>query len=199
MAADVSREPVPAVRQAMPAQKISRQNYQPVILMEFVACILLTAVTPFATNKATQETTSTPGLSPYAGKDMVKLAAITLLYLMLAMLSVGGRGPGRFAAWFGGLILIVDGMYEASNLVKDVAVLTGGGGATSASSAAAAAAAQTGVNPTVGAQIFSAVSGAFASPTPAGTEPVTFTEPSTVATTSPGLTQPANRFTREGL
>jgi hypothetical protein len=198
MPANVSREPVPAVKQAMPTQKISRQNYQPVILVEFVACILLTAVTPFATNAATQETASTPGLSPYAGKDMVKLGAITLLYLILAMLSVGGRGPGRFAAWFGGLILIVDGMFEASNLVKDVAVLTGGGTAASTSSAAAAAA-QTGVNPTVGAQIAATVSGAFASPTLAGTEPVTFTEGNTNVAASPGLTQPANRFTREGL
>jgi hypothetical protein len=136
--------------------------------MEYVAAVLLTAATPIATKQGQ------PGASPYLAKDMMKLAALTLLYLMLAMLSVGGRGSGRFAAWFGGLILIVDGMYEANNIVKDLGLLSGQAAASGA--------------------------GAAASPlATTGTEPVTFTEPNTVATTSPGLTQPGNRFTREGL
>jgi hypothetical protein len=151
--------------------KIERSNYQSVILMEYVAAVLLTAATPIATKQGQ------PGLSPYVAKDLMKIAALTLLYLMLAMLSVGGRGPGRAAAWFGGLILIVDGMFEANNIVKDLGLLSGQAPASGAGAAA----------------------GATSPLATAGTEPVTFTEPSTVATTSPGLTQPANRFTREGL
>jgi hypothetical protein len=107
--------------------------------MEYVACLILTAATPIATKKQAD------GLSPYAGADMVKIASLTLLYFILAALSVGGRGPGRFAAWFGGLILIVDGMYEASNLAKDFGLFTGGLAAAATASPAAAAA-----NPAVG-------------------------------------------------
>jgi hypothetical protein len=106
-------------RQVAPTQKITRSNYQPVILVEFVACIILTAATPIATK------TTGSGLSPYGGKTIVKLASLTLLYLILAMISVGGRGPGRFAAWFGGLILIVDGMAESANILKDFGLVSG--------------------------------------------------------------------------
>lgn len=115
----------------VPREPIHRTNYQPIILMEFVACILLTAITPIATKKDTQ------GLSPYAGKDIVKLSAITVLYLILAMLSVGGPKTGRFAAWFGGLILLADGLYEAGNIVRDLRLVSGAGAATPASGAPA--------------------------------------------------------------
>jgi hypothetical protein len=89
--------------------------------MEFVAAILLTAMTPVATKKDSQ------GLSPYAGSDIVKLSAITLVYLILAMVSAGGRSWGRVAAWLGGLILLTDGLYEASNIARDLQVFSGGG------------------------------------------------------------------------
>ena len=125
------RQSQPRQRAAPKAQKITRTNYQPIILMEFVACILLTAITPVATKKDAQ------GLSPYAGKDIVKLSAITVLYLILAMLSVGGRGPGRFAAWFGGLILLADGLYEAGNIVRDLRLVSGAGAAVPAQAAPA--------------------------------------------------------------
>ena len=91
------------------------------ILVEFVAAILLTAMTPVATKKDQQ------GLSPYAGSDIVKLGAITLVYLILAMISVGGQQAGRVAAWLGGLVLLTDGLYEASNIARDLQVFTGGG------------------------------------------------------------------------
>jgi hypothetical protein len=86
-------------------------NYQPVILAEFVAAVLLVALTPIATKKDTQ------GLSPYAGTDMIKLAALTVIYLILALLSVK-PGPGRAAAWFGGLILLTVGLGEGANIAK---------------------------------------------------------------------------------
>lgn len=101
--------------------KLGRGDYQPVILVEFLAAILLTAATPVATGKSKE------GLSPYAGADIVKLSALTLVYLILAMISVGGRTAGRVAAWIGGLILLTDGLYEASNIVKDLQLLGGGG------------------------------------------------------------------------
>ena len=105
----------------VPRERIHRGNYQGIILMEFVAAILLTAATPIATKKAEQ------GLSPYAGSDIVKLSAITVVYLILAMLSVGGQGIGRVAAWLGGLILLTDGLFEASNIAKDLEIFGGSG------------------------------------------------------------------------
>jgi hypothetical protein len=73
------------------------------------------ALTPIAANK--QEQTKSGGLSPYAGQDMIKLAALTLVYLILALLSVR-PGPGRFAAWFGGLVLLAVGLNEAAHLAQ---------------------------------------------------------------------------------
>lgn len=108
-------------QRAQSARKIDRGNYQGIILMEFVAAILLTSMTPIATKKDSQ------GLSPYAGSDIVKLSAITLVYLILAMISVGGRSWGRVAAWLGGLILLTDGLYEAANIAQDLQVFGGGG------------------------------------------------------------------------
>jgi hypothetical protein len=135
--------PVPAVRPAAragrpslaaeasrraPTTKITRTNYQPIILVEFVAAILLTAASPIATKK------NPSGLSPYTGDDMIKLAALTVVYLILAMLSAAGRGPGRFAAWFGGLILLTVGLAEGASVATTLD-LFGLGSATDAAKA----------------------------------------------------------------
>jgi hypothetical protein len=104
----------------LPTQRSTRTNYQPVILAEFVAAILLTSLTPIAAKKGE------PGLSPYEGKDMVKLGALTVLYLILALLSTGGRGPGKVAAWSGGLILLVVGINEAANIAATLDIFGGG-------------------------------------------------------------------------
>jgi hypothetical protein len=120
------------VSQVAPDTKLLRQNYQPIILMEFLGCIILTAATPVA------KKTTSDGLSPYAGADMVKLVAITVLYFILAAMSTGGRSAGRTAAWFGGLILITDGMLEAASLAKVFGLFTGGTAAAAAGSSAAA-------------------------------------------------------------
>lgn len=98
-----------------------RGNYQAVILAEFVAAVVLVALSPVASKK------NPDGLSPYAGRDMVKLGAITGTYFALALVSVGGQTPGRFAAWFGGLILLAVGLGEAANLAS-IIDLGGGGG-----------------------------------------------------------------------
>ena len=115
------REIAPRVQRAAPTTRIHRANYQPVILAEFVAAVLLVAATPVATKK--EQT----GISPYAGKDMIKLGSITVLYLILALISTGGQGPGRLAAWFGGLILLTVGLSEAANLAKDLDLFGIGG------------------------------------------------------------------------
>jgi hypothetical protein len=91
---------------------VSRTNYQPVILAEFVAAIVLVALSPVA-SKANPD-----GLSPYAGKDMVKLGAVTGVYFILALLSTGGQSAGRYAAWFGGLILLAVGLSETAHLAS---------------------------------------------------------------------------------
>jgi len=85
-----------------------------VILAEFIAAVLLVAAAPVATRK--EQT----GISPYEGQDMIKLGAITVLYLILALVSTGGREAGRFAAWFGGLILLTVGLAEGANLAREL-------------------------------------------------------------------------------
>jgi len=104
-----------------PAAKVTRTNYQPVILAEFIAAVLLVSATPFAKKQGQA------GLSPYAGQDMLQLAALTVFYLILALMSVGGRGPGRLAAWFGGLVLLTVGLGEAATLARTLDVFGAGG------------------------------------------------------------------------
>jgi len=94
-----------------PAGKHGYTSYQVVILGEFVAAILLVAATPFAKRDK-------PGLSPYAAADMLQLIAITLVYLILALISGANQGTARASAWFGGLILLTVGLGEAARLAK---------------------------------------------------------------------------------
>lgn len=117
---DAPRRPTPAARtiqRAAPTTPIHRSNYQAVILAEFVAAIVLTAATPIAKKKST-----TGGLSPYVAGDMVQIAAITILYFILALVSVGGGSAARFSAWFGGLILLAVGLTEATTIAKTLDV-----------------------------------------------------------------------------
>jgi hypothetical protein len=107
-------------RRRVPDTPVHRGNYQAVILAEFVAAVVLVALTPVASKK------NPDGLSPYAGQDMVKLGAVTGTYFALALVSVGGQTAGRFAAWFGGLILLAVGLGEAANLAGIISL--GGGG-----------------------------------------------------------------------
>ena len=93
--------------------------YQAIILGEFVAAELLVAITPIATRP------NTPGLSPYIPRDLSKMAAIGVTYFLLSLLSVGGRGAGRFGAWFGGLILITVGLATGADVVRDLDLLAG--------------------------------------------------------------------------
>lgn len=102
-----------------PTTPSSGTNYQPAILAEFVAAIILVSVTPFATSKNPE------GLSPYAGSDIVKLLALTMVYLILALISSTGRSASKFAALFGLLVLLTVGLNEAANLVAAFDLLAG--------------------------------------------------------------------------
>jgi hypothetical protein len=89
-------------------------NYQPVVLAEFIAAVLLVAATPFATKK------HPTNVSPYVGSDMIKLSAITVVYLILALISSGSHGAARFSAWFGALVLLTVGLGEAANIASEL-------------------------------------------------------------------------------
>jgi hypothetical protein len=92
-----------------------------VILAEFVAAVLLVAISPVASKK------NKTGLSPYAGQDMLKIGAVTATYFVLALISSTGQEPGRWAAWFGGLILLAVGLNEAANVAKTLDLAGFGG------------------------------------------------------------------------
>lgn len=129
----------------------SYHNYQAIILAEFVAAEILVAATPMATRE------NQPGISPYVSRDLVQLMAIGLVYFVLEMVAVGGRGAGRISAWLGALILLTVGLSEAASIAKVFAFITGGSGKPSVHTTAAAAAPPTGIQaylaaaPTIGA------------------------------------------------
>lgn len=107
-------------RRQRPAVELTRKasdtQYQNVILTEFIAAVLLVAATPLA--KKNQAS-----LSPYVATDLMQLVAITIAYFILALVSSASGGAARFAAWFGGLILITVGLGEAARLAKLLDVL----------------------------------------------------------------------------
>ena len=123
------RETAGTIREGLGTGKAHRGSYQPVILAEFVAAILLTAATPMATGKKA-------GLSPYAATDVAQLGALTVLYLILALASTGGSTAGRISAWIGGLVLLTVGLGEATTIAKTLDIFGSPAGATSSTSTA---------------------------------------------------------------
>lgn len=101
-------------------------NYQAIIAAEFVAASLLVALTPMASRKATPSATSGK-LSPYVPGDLIQLVAIGIVYLILEGLAAGPRGLARFSAWFGFLLLLGVGLFEASRIAELFKMLAGGG------------------------------------------------------------------------
>ena len=80
------------------------RGYQPVILAEFVAAAAIIAVVPIASGGSpAAQAKGSP--SPYDTTDLRQLAAVGVVYFVLALISSGNSG--RLAAWFGGLVLIV--------------------------------------------------------------------------------------------
>jgi hypothetical protein len=100
-------------RKGFPGSGPASSNYHGVILAEWAIGFLLVAAIPFSKPNQT-------GVSPYAGKDLVQLATFTVLYWLLAILAATGRTQARFAAWFGGLILLAVGLSEAASITAAV-------------------------------------------------------------------------------
>jgi len=95
------------------------------VAAEFVAASVLVALTPIASRKAAPGASGK--LSPYVPGDLIQLVAIGVVYLILEGLAAGPRGAARFAAWFGFLILLGVGLFEATRLADFFRLLTGGG------------------------------------------------------------------------
>lgn len=83
------------------------RGYQPVILAEFLAAVVIVAVTPIATG-GSETAKAKASMSPYDTGDLRQLVAVGGVYFVLALLSSGNSG--RLSAWFGGLVLIALGM-----------------------------------------------------------------------------------------
>lgn len=79
------------------------RGYQPVLLAEFLAAVVIVALVPVAAGgSANAKAKDSP--SPYDTSDLVQLVAVGGLYFILALASSGNSG--RVSAWFGGLVLI---------------------------------------------------------------------------------------------
>jgi hypothetical protein len=88
------------------------RGYQPVILAEFLAAVVIVTLTPIATGGSpAAQAKNSP--SPYDTGDLRQLVAIGGVYFVLALLSSGNSG--RLAAWFGGLVLIALGMSKVAH------------------------------------------------------------------------------------
>ena len=96
-------------------------RYQAAILLEFLVAALVVAFAPLASGPKDDK----GGPSPYRTGDLAQLAAIGIVYFLLAAWS--GTGRGRPAAWFGFLILlgILFRKAVSGELTAEVAPLTG--------------------------------------------------------------------------
>lgn len=120
--------------------RASRSNYHGAILAEWLIAFVLVAAIPFSKPNQT-------GVSPYAGKDMVQLGTLTVVYWILAIVAATGRTQARFAAWFGGLILIAVGLAEASSIANAVSTWFGASATSASTTTTTAAANSSVVNP----------------------------------------------------
>jgi hypothetical protein len=96
-------------------------KYQGAILAEFLVVVLVVAFAPIATGPKDDK----GGPSPYRVGDLAQLAALGVVYFLLAVWS--GTGKGRFAAWFGFLVLLAVLFKKTASgeLNAEVAPLTG--------------------------------------------------------------------------
>jgi hypothetical protein len=89
------------------------RNYQPVILAEFLAAVLVVALAPIAKGgTSTAQAKGSP--SPYDTSTLKQILLIGVAYFILALAS-SGKQLGRFSAWFGGLILVTIGIQQTVN------------------------------------------------------------------------------------
>jgi hypothetical protein len=91
----------------------STHSYQPVILAEFLTAVVLVAVSPLAKG-GTPTSKAKGGASPYDVNTLKQLVAIGAAYFVLALLGASHRA-GRYAAWFGGLVLLGVGFAQLAS------------------------------------------------------------------------------------
>lgn len=77
--------------------------YQPVILAEFLAAVVVITLVPVVTG-GSETAKAKGGISPYDTGDLRQIVAVGGVYFVLALASSGNSG--RLSAWLGGLVLI---------------------------------------------------------------------------------------------
>ena len=90
------------------------RRYQSVILAEFLIAVILIAAPPMFTG-GSPAAQAKGGISPYDTDDLKQLVAVGAVFFILALVSSGNHG--RFAAWFGGLIVLAIGMSKGQQQV----------------------------------------------------------------------------------
>jgi hypothetical protein len=126
-------------RGAASAKLSGSHSYQPVILAEFVVAIVVVGVSPLA-GGGTATAQAKGSASPYDVNTLKQLIAIGGAYFILALFGASEK-MGRYAAWFGALVLVGLGIaqYLNGDLQGVFSLLSGGtGGGTAASSAGSA-------------------------------------------------------------
>lgn len=76
-------------------------HYVGALAVEYVACMLMVGMTPFFAS----ESTANPGQAGTHAHVLLRLTAITLVFMVLGMLS-NGRSSGKIAAAFGLLVTL---------------------------------------------------------------------------------------------
>jgi hypothetical protein len=170
-------------RGALKARLPGSHSYQPVILAEFVIAVVVVATGPIAKG-GTPEAQTKGSPSPYSVNTLKQLVAIGGVYFVLAILASSQRA-GRYAAWFGGLVLIVLGLAElaSGDLSAIFHVFGPGSGIPQAPPASQGIPIPGGTTPVPGL-------GQDIGTLPASTQSITFTQPGVATTTetSPGVT-----------
>jgi hypothetical protein len=124
-------------RGAVSAKLPGSHSYQPVILAEFVVAIVVVGVSPLA-GGGTATAQAKGSSSPYDVNTLKQLIAIGGTYFVLALFGASEK-MGRYAAWFGALVLVGLGIaqYLNGDLQGVFKILSGGAGGSAATSASA--------------------------------------------------------------
>ena len=102
-----------AGRSALTSRLPGSHSYQPVILAEFVVAALVVSVSPLATG-GTATAQAKGSASPYDVNTLKQLIAIGMVYFVLALFGASEKA-GRYAAWFGGLVLVGLGLTQLAS------------------------------------------------------------------------------------
>lgn len=102
-----------ASRGALKGRLPGTHSYQPVILAEFIVAVVVVSVSPLATG-GTATAQAKGSASPYDVNTLKQLVAIGMVYFVLALFGASEKA-GRYAAWFGGLVLVGLGLTQLAS------------------------------------------------------------------------------------